>query len=88
MTPDTWDIWDDTPDQTACTLAEHWITTIGPILARLTDPKDKNVTGWGGRIAQHFVEFANIADKFGVFPDGDMLQIGRAGSWRDAVPCH
>merc|ERR1712146_30956 len=58
------------------------------------DPKFENVTGhmgccWGGRISQHFVEFANyahFADEFGVFPDGDMLQIGRVGSYDDLKP--
>ena len=93
VTPDTWDIWDDTPDQTACPLAEHWTATMGKN-RDATDPKYQNVTGhsgccWGGRIAQHFLEFANIAhiaDKYGVFPDGDMLQIGRVGSYPDLQP--
>ena len=84
VTPDTWDIWDD--DDTPCPLAKGWkkmkaVTTMGPYA---------NITGhsgccWGGRIVKHFEEFASfshIADKYGVFPDGDMLQIGRvATAW-------
>ena len=91
VTPDTWDIWDD--DQTSCPLAEHWTNTMGPNRGA-PDPKYRNVTGhsgccWGGRIAQHFLEFAHIAhiaDEFGVWPDGDMLQIGRAGSYPNLKP--
>jgi hypothetical protein len=92
VTPDTWDIWDDEPDQTACPLAQHW-ATMGRN-SGAPDSKYQNVTGhsgccWGGRIQSHFAEFskiADIADKYGVYPDGDMLQIGRVGSYPNLKP--
>jgi hypothetical protein len=92
VTPDTWDIWDDEPGETSCPLARYWAN-----MGRnrdAADPKYANVTGhsgccWGGRIAQHFVEFAHfahIADAYGVLPDGDMLQIGRVGAYENLRP--
>lgn len=44
---------------------------------------------WGGRVVRHFEEFAayaNISDTTGVFPDGDMLQIGRVGGYDSLAP--
>jgi len=92
VTPDTWDIWDDGPEDTSCPLASLWQAQFGPNKGGA--PRFQNVSGhsgccWGGRISQHFVEFkayAHIADKYGVFPDGDMLQIGRVGSYNDLKP--
>eukprot|EP00039_Didymoeca_costata_P025303 m.12887 g.12887 ORF g.12887 m.12887 type:complete len:1151 (-) comp4749_c0_seq1:169-3621(-) len=86
VTPDTWDIWDDEPWQTPCPLTALWAKLKPP---KGTSPEYANSTGhsgccWGGRINKHFEEFAvfaHIADKYGVYPDGDMLQLGRVGSY-------
>ena len=83
VTPDTWDIWDD--NDTACPLAPKW----AKMKAVTTTGLYANITGhssccWGGRIVKHFEEFAafaHIADDYDVFPDGDMLQIGRVGTY-------
>lgn len=86
VTPDSWDIWDDEPDQTQCPLTTLW-AKMQP--AKGSAPQYLNATGhsgccWGGRIKKHFEEFArfaHIADTFGVYPDGDMVQLGRVGSY-------
>ncbi len=83
VTPDTWDIWDD--NETSCPLKTKWAT----IKPQTTTGPYANVSGhsgccWGGRIVKHFEEFArfaHLADDFGLFPDGDMLQMGRVGSY-------
>lgn len=86
VTPDSWDIWDDEPDQTPCPLTTIWAKMKPP---EGSAPQYLNATGhsgccWGGRINKHFEEFArfaHIADTFGVYPDGDMMQLGRVGSY-------
>lgn len=90
VTPDTWDIWADDTDDTPCPLAKSW-EEFGPYKG--DDPRWANVSHWslfyGGRIMPHFYEFAryaHLADKFGVYPDGDMLQLGRVGGLHDLKP--